>query len=152
VPFGYGFSRQDTLIISEAAGGQAGTSALSSYHVNGSDFEMISPSVGTTQIAACWIAVTQNGKFAYTTNAGSGTVSSYRVGQDGSLDLSNPTAATIGPNSHPSDMAFSIDSGILYTLNNHLNTLGIFQVQSDGGLIHVGDQSILAGAMGLAAR
>lgn len=150
-PFGFDFSRRDTLVVSEAAGGQNGLSAVSSYRVNEGEVGLLSPSVGTTQVAACWLVVTKDGKYAFTTNAGSGSVASYQVGNDGSLELLNGAAAMIGANTHPSDMALSNSSSYLYTLNNNANTISIFQVQADGGLLHLGDQSVPAGAAGLAA-
>ena len=34
--------------------------------------------------AACWIAVTQNGRYAYTTNTGTGTISGFKIAHNGS--------------------------------------------------------------------
>jgi 6-phosphogluconolactonase (cycloisomerase 2 family) len=56
----------------------------SSYEV-GDDGSLarISASVGTKQAAACWVVVTPAGRFAYTTNTGSNTVSGFEIGSDG---------------------------------------------------------------------
>ena len=43
----------------------------------------ITTGVGDTQTAACWVAVTHNGTFAFTSNTGSGTVLSYTVSDTG---------------------------------------------------------------------
>lgn len=102
VPFGFAFDRHGHAIVSEASG------AVSSYQIDSNGFSVISPSVVNTQVAACWIAISKNGKFAYTTNAGSGSISSYAIGEDGTLTLLNPVAGSTGAGSSPVDMAFSI--------------------------------------------
>ncbi|HEV2126837.1 MAG TPA: beta-propeller fold lactonase family protein, partial [Chloroflexota bacterium] len=71
-PFGFDFTKRGDLIVSEAFGGAENASAVSSYQVNsGGGLHTRSASVGTHQTAACWVVVTNNGKFAYTTNTGS---------------------------------------------------------------------------------
>jgi 6-phosphogluconolactonase (cycloisomerase 2 family) len=37
--------------------------------------------------------VTPNGRYAYTTNTGSGSISGYRIDRDGALSLLDATAA-----------------------------------------------------------
>jgi 6-phosphogluconolactonase len=146
VPFGFAFDRQDHAIVSEASG------AVSSYEIDGNEFNVISPSVATTQVAACWIAISNNGNFAYTTNAGSGSVSSFRIGADGSLTLLNATAALTGAGSSPIDMAFSIDGQYLYVLAGGTHTINIFQMGADGSLAAASSVSVPVGVVGLAAH
>jgi 6-phosphogluconolactonase (cycloisomerase 2 family) len=79
-PFGFAFGKHDQFFVSEAFGGAANASAISSYQVTGNAaFAVVSPSVPTTETAACWVVVSGDGRFLYTTNAGSGTVSGYRI-------------------------------------------------------------------------
>jgi 6-phosphogluconolactonase (cycloisomerase 2 family) len=151
-PFGFAFDRHGHAIVSEAFGGAPGLSAVSSYEINRDGFNVISPSVGTTQTAACWIAISKNGKFAYTTNTGSGSISSYRIAEDGSLTLLNPTAGLTGAGSSPVDMAFSNNGRTLYVLAAAAHTISIFQMSADGGLVSQGDVSVPTGVVGLAAR
>lgn len=151
-PFGFAFSGRTSLIVSEAFGGAPGQSAVSSYHVDGAEFQVVSPSVGTTQTSACWIAVSKNGKYAYSTNAASGSISSYQVSADGSLTLMNATAGLTGAGSSPIDMAFSNNSAYLYALNSGTHTIRSFQVQADGSLVFLADTWVPAGSVGLAAR
>ena len=75
-PFGFAFDRHNHAIVSEASG------SVSSYKIEADHFKVISPAVVNGQAAACWIAISKNGKFAYTTNAGSGTISSYRIREE----------------------------------------------------------------------
>jgi hypothetical protein len=70
-----------------------GRAAMSSYTVFGGLLNVVSGSVPDFQTAACWVVITNDGQFAYTTNTASGTVSSYNIGSDGTLTLLNSVAA-----------------------------------------------------------
>jgi len=151
-PFGFAFDKHNHLIVSEAFGGAANSSAVSSYLVHEDEFDTVSPSIATTQTAACWIAISKNGKYAYTTNAGSGTISSYAIGSDGALTLLNPAAGSTGAGSSPVDMAFSNNGAYLYALGAAAHTISIFQMSADGSLVSLGSIGVPAGVVGLAAR
>lgn len=146
VPFGFAFDRHGHAIVSEASG------SVSSYQIDGSGFGVISPSVINGQVAACWIAISKNGKYAYTTNAGSGTISSYRLADDGSLTLLDATAGSTGAGSSPVDMAFSLNGAYLYALGAASHTVTIFQMGADGSLNATGSINVPVGVAGLAAR
>jgi 6-phosphogluconolactonase len=151
-PFGFAFDPNGHLVVSEAFGGAPGQSALSSYNdINGA-LTVISPSIPTTQTAACWVVIGKNGKYAYTTNAGSGSISSYSIGKDGSLSLLNATAGLTGNGSSPIDMAFSNNENYLYALNSGTHSISAFQVMPDGSLVSLDETNVLAGSVGLAAR
>ena len=153
-PFGFAFGHHDVAIVSDAFGGAAGASALSSYEVqeNG-NLLPVTGALGDTQTAACWVVVPQDGRFAFTSNTGSGTISSYSVLHGGSLSLLNAVAASTGSGSAPTDMAVSENSRFLYVLNSGNGTVSGFRVQSDGALTPVTSAGVLpAGAVGLAAR
>src|SRR5439155_1425253 len=63
-PFGFGFGHRGDLVVSEAAGA-APLSAASSYELSKDGaLTAISRSVPTTQAAACWVAVTKDGRYA----------------------------------------------------------------------------------------
>lgn len=155
-PFGFGFTRSGTLVVSEAFGGAANASAVSSYggDIDGT-WDVISASVATTETAACWIVVTNSGRYAYTTNAGSGTISGYGI-QQGGLTLLDASGVTgnIGAGSGPSDMAVSRDSRFLYARAGGVNQIAIFGIASDGSLASLGGwiTGLPAGWNGLAAR
>jgi len=149
-PFGFAFNQHGTLVVSEAFGGAPGASALSSYIVDGDNFTLVSPSVATTQTAACWVVISNNGKFAYTTNAGSASISSYAIGKDGSISLLNPVAGSTGAS--PVDMDFNDNGAYLYALSAAGHTINAFRMQSDGSLIAIGATSVPVGAVGLAVQ
>ncbi len=153
-PFGFAFDRHQTLVVSEAFGGAPGASALSSYQLlaNGM-LEVVSESVGTTQTAACWVVITGDGRFAYTSNTGSGNISGYRIEKNGSLSLLDPDGITGVAGAAPVDLALSNGDRYLYSLDSGSGAISAFQVESDGSLTALaGVSGIPAGANGLAAR
>jgi 6-phosphogluconolactonase (cycloisomerase 2 family) len=152
-PFGFAFDKRAHLIVSEAFGGAPNASVVSSYGVapDGA-ISAISPLVATEQTAACWVAVTDNGKFAYTTNTGSGSISTYEVNRDGSISLLASVGADTGAGSAPTDLALSEHSRRLFVLNSGAGSVGAYRVRGDGGLVPAGGVgSLPAGATGLAA-
>ena len=65
VPFGFGITREGTIVVSEA-----GASTVSSYRLGaGGALGAISASLPVGQGAACWVAVSPSGRLAYTGNA-----------------------------------------------------------------------------------
>ena len=156
-PFGFSFDKRGHLIVSEAFGGAPNASAMSSYDLTdaASALEVISASVPTLQTAACWVAVTKNGKFAYTTNTGSGTISGYRISRSGELTLldADGVTASTGAGSTPLDIALSRDGRFAFSLNPGVGTIASFRVGAGGGLASVGTvPGIPASASGLVAR
>jgi 6-phosphogluconolactonase (cycloisomerase 2 family) len=151
-PFGFDLSRMDILVVSEAAGGAPGASTVSSYEVDDSgQLRAITSALATGETAACWVAVNQNGKYAYVANTGSSTISSLRVARDGSLTLLAAAAGHTPPGTPAIDLAFSVNSRYLYALAGP--TISAFRVSADGSLTPVQVVSGLpAGTAGLAAR
>ena len=155
-PFGFGFTNSGFLIVSEAFGGAANASAVSSYDAEGDGtWDAISPSVPTTETAACWIAITNSGRFAYTTNTGSGTITGYAVHQ-GVLTIldADGVTGTLGAGTAPADMALSRDSKFLYVRAGGTNQIAIFSASHDGSLTAQSGwiNGLPAGWSGLAAR
>ena len=150
-PFGFDFTSSGTLIVSEAAGGPSGTSAVSSYSIsNSGSLTTISASVPDTQLAACWLVVTGNGRFAYTANAHSTTISSYTISGSGKISLLESKAASVGGTDL--DMALAHNSRFLYVFDNGDHAIVSYQVHADGSLTWLQTTSgIPAGADGLAA-
>ena len=155
-PFGFGFGKRGELLVSEAFGGAAGASATSSYDLDRHGLlTTISPSVATNQTAACWLAVTPNGRFAYVTNFGSGSISGYRIAFDGRVELLDADGRTgvTGEGSSPIDLAIPGSGRYLYSLNSGARSIGIFRVAIDGSLAPLPFFAGLpAGLNGLASR
>jgi 6-phosphogluconolactonase (cycloisomerase 2 family) len=153
-PFGFSFGHDDVLIVSDAAGGPAGTAAVSSYAVDeGGNVAVISPALGDTQKAACWLVVPRNGRFAYTANAASNSISQYGVSEDGNLTLLDAVAASTGTGSTPTDMALSGNSHFLYTRDGGKGAVSGFRIGADGALTPIATAAgVPAGSQGIAAR
>jgi len=152
-PFGFAFNAEGMLFVSEAFGGTPGASAVSSYGNTVPGWSPISPSAATTETAACWVAITPNQRYAYTTNTGSASVSGYAIGADGSLTLLNPDGVTGVTGAGPIDMDITRSSRLLYTLNAAGQSISAFQVGEDGSLTPIGEFTGLpAGSNGLVVR
>lgn len=148
-PFGFEFTYHGVVVVSEA-----GPNALSSYEVdNGGNVELVSGSILNGQKATCWAVVTADGRYAYTANAATATLSSYTVARDGGLSLLNAAAAATVAGSTPTDIALSNDSRFLYVREGGNGTVSGFRVEWDGSLTPVNTVSgIPAGSQGIAAR
>ena len=155
-PFGFAIGKRDQLIVSEAAGGAEDQSSLSSYRL-GKDGSLtpVSDAVPTTETAACWAVVSNDARYVYTTNAGSGSISGYEVGFNGVLTLLDADGRTgiTGKDSGPLDMVVSSDGRNLYTLNGRSDTIGVFAIKDKGGLASMNSHvTVPATANGLAIR
>jgi 6-phosphogluconolactonase (cycloisomerase 2 family) len=146
-PFGFSFDDPGHLIVSEAFGGAPTASALSSYEVDeDGSLDLLSGSIGSGETAACWVVV--NGRAAFVSNTGSGTISSYSVGSVGTLALIDPAAARAKA---PIDMALSRKGEFLYILSPGSKSIDIFQVLGSS-LVSVGSVDVTSTANGLVAR
>jgi 6-phosphogluconolactonase (cycloisomerase 2 family) len=133
-PFGFAPGRFGNIYVSEAAGGAANASNVSSYHIgfNGS-ISLIQGPVATGQSAACWVVLTANGRNIYTTNTASNTLSSYDVYPvSGNINLLQSIAATSGMG--PIDAALTDNSKYLYILNGGGHSISVYSVANNGGL------------------
>lgn len=149
-PFGFAFDNIGHAIVSEAFGGAPGASAVSSYGFGGGQASLLDGPVPTTETAACWVVVTNNGKIAFASNTGSGTISGYAVSRNGRLTLLDADGVTGVTGGAPSDMALSGNSKFLYVRVGI--ALQAFAVGHDGHLSNLGSIGSVAGIVGLAAR
>ena len=128
-PFGFTFDGGNHLLVTEVGG-----RAVSSYELqsNGS-LRVISPSVVNNQMLCCWITTVRfsNGKeFAYTSNPGSQSLSSYAVDTStGTLRLLSTTAAT----TRGRTLDLTATGNLLYALDPATSTVDVFQIQRDDG-------------------
>ncbi|HSD24408.1 MAG TPA: beta-propeller fold lactonase family protein [Solirubrobacterales bacterium] len=139
-PYGFDFTPEGSLIVTEAFGGAAGAAAASSYAVaGGGQLTPVSGSVGDTRSEVCWAAVTKDGQYAYVTNFGDCTVSSYEIAGDGSLELRDPVAASTREGEKGlRDEAISGDGRYLYAIDADAQRIFGWSVGQDGGLTAVG--------------
>jgi 6-phosphogluconolactonase (cycloisomerase 2 family) len=130
-PFGFAFDRYGHLLVSEAAGGAPDASSVSSYDIaEDGSLVVLAAAVPTTESAACWVETSRNGRYAFTTNAGSSSISAFRAGRDGSLTLTTAdgVAASTGAGSAPIDLALSGRGNHLYALSANNGSIAAFRV------------------------
>ena len=152
-PFGFAFDQHGLLIVSEAFGGAPNASAASSYTINADGtLDVVSASVPTTETAACWFVVTEDGRFAYTTNTGSASVSGYAV-ENGALRLLDEDGKTGNSDPIPLDAALTVNNRYLYVLSG--TSISAFRVNKHSGALTSvvsGVSGLPTGTVGLAAR
>jgi 6-phosphogluconolactonase len=149
-PYGFAFSQQGELVVSEAT-----QSSLSSYRlVHDGDLRLISGQVPDHQLSACWVAITGNGKYAYTANAAAHNVSGYRLGPGGTLTLFGDGGVTGTGLMKPLDMATDRNSEFLYVLDAGGNSITAYKINGgDGSLSSLGSVGGLpVSAAGIAAN
>jgi 6-phosphogluconolactonase len=153
-PYGFGLTKDGSLIVSEAFGGAIGAAAVSSYAVSGAgELTMVSGSVGDTRSEVCWVALTRDDRFAYVTNFGDCTVSCYEITADGSLQLHDPVAGSTGQSRKGlRDEAISGDGRYLYAIDADAQKLVGWVVGQGGHLTPTGEFGGVPGTVaGLAA-
>ena len=152
-PFGFSFSEDGYLLVSEVFG-QLGGGAVSSYSLTADGTaQVLSQSVPSGQSATCWLLT--HGRVAYTTNTGSSTLSSYRILPDGEVRLRGAGVAARAPGAQQTDFAITPDGSFLYTLNSRTGTVGMYRLDERGRLRTLGQIGGLpanGGAQGIAAR
>jgi 6-phosphogluconolactonase len=148
-PYGFAFDGAGHAFVSEAEG-----SALSSYTVSPAGVpNVISASVGNGQLAACWVALTPDGRTAFTVDAHNAAISSYAIASDGSLTLLDGTAVLEAATSVPLlDASVSGDGRFLYVVDVGAGSIDGFRIGPGGRLSAIGSASGLpAGSGGMAA-
>jgi 6-phosphogluconolactonase len=135
-PFGFDFARDQYMIVSNAHGGMMNASTATSYlGINNGDPTAVNGEVPDHQTAACWVATTYYGRYAYITNTGSNTISSYYIGADGTLYLISSVAAMT--DQHPIDLCID-ENRFVHNLNTMSNTITSFRRNMQGRLHRIG--------------
>lgn len=153
-PYGFDFTADGVMIVTEAFGGAVGAAAASTYSLtNPSQLAPVSGSVGDTRSEVCWAAVAKDGRFAYVTNFGDGTISTYEIAGDGSLRLRDAVAAStrLGKKG-VRDEAITRDGSYLYAIDADAQKLYGWMLNGDGSLVSIGAfEGVPATVAGLAA-
>jgi 6-phosphogluconolactonase len=122
---------------------------------NDGNLTVVSASVATHQTAACWVTVSKDGKYAYTGNPTSDSLTGFKVANNGELILLNSDGrtGTTAPGSAPQDEAISQDGRFLYVLDVKVGKISAFKIEQNGQLTALSDFGGLpTGSVGLTAR
>ena len=149
-PFGFDFAGGNAIVSDANAG--PGNSAATAYSVAADGtISAIGGPVQTGQGAACWLIASKDGRFAFTANAGSGSISTFAVGPTGALTLLTTTVISAG--AHVIDEAISNNGRFLYVLADQIGQVYGYRINADGSLSALGAVSGLpAGNGGLVAQ
>jgi 6-phosphogluconolactonase (cycloisomerase 2 family) len=153
-PYGFDVTADGVVVVTEAAGAQVGKASASSYRLDGSaGLSSVSGAVGNTRSEVCWAVISTDGKTVFVTNFGDGTISTYAIGEDGSIELREAVAATtVDGEPGIRDEALSSDGRYLYALHADTGRVFGWEVSAEGTLAPVGSANGLPlTAAGLAA-
>lgn len=146
-PFGFDVDSAGHLLVSDAAL-TTGQSGATSYNVAGNGTVTANgPAVPISQAAACWLAAA--GGYAFTANAGSGSIGRYAVAPNGTLTALGSTLVENNTASHPLDEGVSVGQHYLYVLANGVSQIVGYQVGGDGSLTQATTAPVAAGSGGI---
>jgi 6-phosphogluconolactonase len=135
-PFGSEFSPTNPrrLYVSNAHGG-AGNGSVSAFNVSRRG---VVSSIGASpfadfQTAPCWVEISHDGRYLFTVNTGSTSISSYRILRDGSLSYLSTIAFSSGTGIRPFDARLDPSGADLYVVDAALGAVSAFAV--DGGTL-----------------
>jgi 6-phosphogluconolactonase (cycloisomerase 2 family) len=159
-PLAIAFTHHRIMAITEGnmLSAQTGTpngSSTSTYRITDDEtLEPISKAVPNFQTSNCWVRFTPDGRYAYTGNTGSGSVSSYSVSPRGELTLLAAVAGNTGGfASVPIDLDITRDGKFLYVIASFIGTVQGFRIEEDGSLTHVSSiEGFPVSAQGIVAR
>ena len=135
-PFGFDFASNNRFYVSEAFGGAAGASTVSSYRIdNNANVTLVDGPLATNETAACWLVVSVNRQL-FVTNTGSNNVSSLYASGNGLLDFSNQGNTTPAL-STPIDAALNHNSKFLYVLVTGNDAILSYRVGLNGALTQI---------------
>jgi 6-phosphogluconolactonase len=131
-PFGSEFrpTNPSQLFVSNAHNTAAGSGTVSAF--TDSFRGTLTPVAGSPfaddQMAPCWVEISHDGRFLFTVNTASGTISRFSIAPGGALTLlgSTPVAATGGVGAV--DARLSPDGRYLYVDESKIGSVGVFAV------------------------
>lgn len=138
-PFGFVFAGSKHLVITNAFGGAPDASTVTSFSLEGNGNVNLVSDIPIHEAAACWVTLSKDGNYAFVTNTGSNSISSLKVGNDGSLQLLDSVAVTTG--GAPTDIIISGNGKFAYNVNSMAHTIGQYKVLQNGRLQSIGDLS-----------
>ncbi len=136
-PFGFAIAGDNQLIITNAFGGGAMQSVISSLTIGVTGVTSLSSALPTQQTSVCWVALTKDQEYAYATNAMSNTISSVHIGAKNQLELVDASVAKSGTS--PTDIVLSGNAEYIYNMNSVSHSISQYQVLPKGRLLSLGE-------------
>jgi 6-phosphogluconolactonase (cycloisomerase 2 family) len=130
-PFGSAFSPTDPhhLYVSNAHGG-TNNGSVSAFSVNpNAKLKSITGSpFPDGQTAPCWVEISRDGRYLFTVNTGSTTISRYRILANGTLSLIGSTPFSSGGGIRPFDARLDVSGEHLYVVDAAIASVSGFAV------------------------
>ena len=99
----------------------------------------VTPSIGNGRSEICWAVISNDGRYAFTTNFADGAVSRYAIGMDGGLTLEDATAGiTQDGRSGLRDEDLSDDGRFLYAIDADQGEIAGWRLGAMGELAPLG--------------
>ena len=136
VPFAAAFDRHGHVALA-----QAGTNSVDTYSLRADGTLVRLATSPTGQAATCWVVADDNA--VYASNAGSGSLSGYRIAADGSTTALGRTSTDAGT----VDATVTRDGRFLYVQAGAAGVVDEFAIEPDGSLSSLGSVTV-AGAVG----
>jgi 6-phosphogluconolactonase len=138
-PYGFAISNEGTLVVAEAFRAEKGAAAASSYRIERDAIMPGTASIGNGRSEICWAVITNDGRYAFTTNFADGAVSRYAIDMDGGLTLED-AAAAITEDGRPGlrDEDLSDDGRSLYAIDADQGQVVAWSVDDRGRLSPAG--------------
>jgi hypothetical protein len=125
------------LFVANTAGGTGtnGPSSLAAYTDSASGvLQEIGGPISNNQKGSCWIEITPDGRYAYTSNAGSDTISRYALAADGTPTYLDSTHLQGAADLHPFDLRADASGRYLYVAEVDNGSVGALRINGDGSL------------------
>jgi 6-phosphogluconolactonase len=134
-PYGFAFTSDGALVVTEAFRAEKGAAAASSYAIVDGALVPRTSSVGNGRSEICWAVVTPDDRFAFTTNFADGAVSRWTIAADGSLSLEDATAGiAVEGMTGLRDEDLSRDGRFLYAIDADDGQIYGWSVEAEGSL------------------
>jgi 6-phosphogluconolactonase len=137
-PFGFSIARDNYMVVSNANApggmGLPNASSCTSYSgINPGNLHAVNGAVANNQTAACWVATTKYGRFAYVANTGSDNISSYYVSPWGGIYVVHAVSASAGD--APADIAVAANNYYVYNINGMSHSISGYHRAFLGDLV-----------------
>jgi 6-phosphogluconolactonase (cycloisomerase 2 family) len=151
-PAGFSYGPSKTLYVAENGMGLPGTGTISTYQYEGGGMlRLVDSSLTAGRTSTSTLKTVISG-YVYAVNNGDGSISSFKVREDGGLSVLSASEAL--PCTGAQDMAASRDHQFLYVLSPSAVGICSYRIQPDGHLVYLPFNNPLPYALiqGIAAR